>query len=80
MTIIAIIGKSFRVIRVRIVTIANIFNCRLKHVEVTIATDVEDLKQSVRQKLSKQTYSVKVTEGASSVARSPPPPEQSPVG
>ncbi|CAE7572185.1 CACNA1H, partial [Symbiodinium pilosum] len=26
---------------------------------VTIATDVEDLKQSVRQKLSKQTYSVK---------------------
>eukprot|EP00439_Symbiodinium_sp_Y106_P040965 s4584_g5.t1 len=27
--------------------------------EVTIATDVEDLKQSVRQKISKQTYSVK---------------------
>ncbi|CAE7405030.1 para [Symbiodinium natans] len=26
---------------------------------VTIATDVEDLKQSVRQKMSKQTYSVK---------------------
>mmetsp|Transcript_41399 Transcript_41399/g.96689 ORF Transcript_41399/g.96689 Transcript_41399/m.96689 type:complete len:727 (-) Transcript_41399:118-2298(-) len=26
---------------------------------VTIATDVEDLKQSVRQKISKQTYSVK---------------------
>ena len=27
--------------------------------KVTIATDVEDLKQSVRQKMSKQTYSVK---------------------